>query len=150
VRCGHHGPDRIDDAHTPDILAFLLVVYRARKSRVPGLKFSTLLDTIAKDSTSWFMLVFTSHLVLVMTLSLGRVSLVSRFSELQQMTSALGPSSQVSSFFQPRKSSSPYRNHNHPHRGFLCHDQRSSRVSLTAGSHASRPNDQRTVVGISP
>ena len=67
------GSDIIDDAHPPDVLAFSLVVYWARKLRVPGLRVSTLLDTIAKDATCYFMVIFTSHFVLVMTLNLGRV-----------------------------------------------------------------------------
>lgn len=67
-------PDRIDDVHPPDVLAFSLVVFWARKSGASGLKLSTLLDAIAKDSTYYFMVIFTSHFVLVMTLNLGRVS----------------------------------------------------------------------------
>ena len=66
--------DRIDDVHLPDVLAFSVVVYWARKLRQPGLKFSALLDAIAKDATYYFMVIFTSHFVLVMTLNLGRVS----------------------------------------------------------------------------
>ena len=66
--------DRIDDVCTPDTLAFLLIVFWARKSRVQGIKVSTILDTISEDATSYFMLIFTSHFVLVMTLNLGRVS----------------------------------------------------------------------------
>ncbi|KAF9786683.1 hypothetical protein BJ322DRAFT_1051358 [Thelephora terrestris] len=57
-----------------DILAFLVIVFRVRTSRVQGLKVSTILDTIAEDSTRYFMVIFTSHFVLVMTLNLGRAS----------------------------------------------------------------------------
>jgi len=58
-----------------DILAFLLVTYWARKSRARGLQVTTILDTIAKDATWYFMVIFTSHFVLVMTLNLGRVTI---------------------------------------------------------------------------
>ena len=61
---------------TPDFVVFLLIILLARKSRVPGLKFPSLLDTIAKDATWYFLAIFTPHLILVMTLSLGRVSLI--------------------------------------------------------------------------
>ena len=64
------------DTSASDFLAFLLIILFARQSRVPGLKFSSLLDTIAKDATWYFLVIFTSHLVLVITLSLGRVSLI--------------------------------------------------------------------------
>ena len=57
-----------------DVLAFLLVTFWARKSKARGLGVTTLLDTIAKDATWYFMVIFTSHFVLVMTLNLGRVS----------------------------------------------------------------------------
>ncbi|KAF9786684.1 hypothetical protein BJ322DRAFT_1051375 [Thelephora terrestris] len=58
-----------------DVLAFLVVVLQAKKSRVRGLNVSTILDTIAVDATYYFMVIFTSHFVLVMTLNLGRVTI---------------------------------------------------------------------------
>lgn len=59
---------------TPDVLAFLMVTFWARKARARGIHVTTILDVIAKDATYYFMVIFTSHLVLVMTLNLARVS----------------------------------------------------------------------------
>ena len=55
-------------------MAFLMVTLWARKSKARGFRVTTILDTIAKDATWYFMVIFTSHFVLVMTLNLGRVS----------------------------------------------------------------------------
>ena len=102
--------------HTPDILAFSLVVFWARKSRVPGLKVSTILDNVAEDATYYFVLVFTSHFGFLMTLSLGRASVaVSQFSELRPMTFTACASRRQSKFSRPRKLSLPYLSRNHPH-----------------------------------
>jgi hypothetical protein len=81
--------DRIGDMCAPDALAFMVIIFQARRSRVPGLKVSNILSTIAEDSTRYFIVIFTSHFVLVMTLNLGRVSAtVFNISELQPMTFA--------------------------------------------------------------
>ena len=66
----------LTDKITSDFLVFSLIILFARKSRVPGLRFSSLLDTIAEDATWYFLVIFTSHLVFMITLSLGRVSLI--------------------------------------------------------------------------
>ncbi|KAF9786761.1 hypothetical protein BJ322DRAFT_1106879 [Thelephora terrestris] len=58
-----------------DALAFMVIIFQARRSRVPGLKVSNILNTIAEDSTRYFIVIFTSHFVLVMTLNLGRVTI---------------------------------------------------------------------------
>ena len=65
-----------DDVPVSDVLAFLMVTFLARKAKVRGIRVATLLDTIAKDATWYFMVIFTSHFVLVMCLNLGRVSAV--------------------------------------------------------------------------
>jgi hypothetical protein len=59
---------------TLDLLTFGFIIFFARKSKVPGFKVPTLLDTIAEDATRYFLVIFTSHLVFVITLNLGRVS----------------------------------------------------------------------------
>jgi hypothetical protein len=59
---------------TLDLLTFGFIIFFARKSKVPGFKIPTLLDTIAEDATRYFLVIFTSHLVFVITLNLGRVS----------------------------------------------------------------------------
>ena len=77
VRRHYHrsGPDSADPyVCVTDVFAFLMVILCARRSKARGLSVTTLLDTIAKDATWYFMVIFTSHLVLVMTLNLGRVS----------------------------------------------------------------------------
>ncbi|KAF9789637.1 hypothetical protein BJ322DRAFT_1178256 [Thelephora terrestris] len=54
-----------------DSLAFSLVMYLARKLRAPG-GAPMILDIIAKDATWYFLVVFSSHLVLVLTLNFAR------------------------------------------------------------------------------
>ncbi|KAF9786792.1 hypothetical protein BJ322DRAFT_1106900 [Thelephora terrestris] len=58
-----------------DALAFVVIIFQARRSRMPGLKVSNILDTIAEDSTRYFIVIFASHFVLVMTLNFGRVGI---------------------------------------------------------------------------
>ena len=61
----------------PDFLAFSLVIFFAVRAHreTGGLKVPTILQTIAEDSTRYFLVIFTSHLVLIMTLLFARVSL---------------------------------------------------------------------------
>ena len=56
-----------------DLLAFLLVVYLVSRSNVHRLAVPSLLRIIAKDATYYFLVIFTSHLALELTLSLARV-----------------------------------------------------------------------------
>lgn len=57
-----------------DFLAFSLIMFvTARSNRIAaGVKVQTLLDIIAKDATRYFLIIFTSHFVLEMTLLFGR------------------------------------------------------------------------------
>lgn len=57
-----------------DFLAFTLIVFLASKSEAKKLKIPSLLGTIAEDAMRYFLVIFTSHFVLEMTLLLGRVS----------------------------------------------------------------------------
>ena len=57
-----------------DFLAFSFILFFTRRSKVPELKVKTILDIIAEDATKYFLVIFTSHFVFVMTLNLGRVS----------------------------------------------------------------------------
>ena len=59
--------------HPTDLLAFLVIVYLVFRSHVYRLPIPSLLRTIAQDSTHYFLLIFTSHLVFELTLLLGRV-----------------------------------------------------------------------------
>jgi hypothetical protein len=63
-----------DNVHKPDFLAFSLIVYLAKTSSAPGFKIPRILGVIAEDATRYFLVIFTSHFVLTMTLALGRVS----------------------------------------------------------------------------
>lgn len=60
--------------HTSDFLAFSLIIFLAKNSRMSGLGFPSLWEVIVKDATLYFLVIFTSHLVLEMTLIFGRVS----------------------------------------------------------------------------
>ena len=104
---------------TQDFLAFLSVIFFAKRTKTAGLKIPTILGTIAEDATRYFLVIFTSHFVLVMTLNLGRVSTPLPLSLwTQQMINYL---SCVSLGINPTPSSQvgcqKYREyrHSHPH-----------------------------------
>ena len=59
--------------YTSDLLAFSLFIYLAKRWRV-RFNVRMILDTIAVDATWYFIVIFSSHLVLVLTLNLARVS----------------------------------------------------------------------------
>ena len=68
------GVNHTDDAYGPDFLAFSLTIFLATTSRSSRFKMPSILETIAEDATRYFLVIFTSHFVLEMTLNLGRVS----------------------------------------------------------------------------
>jgi len=55
-----------------DLLAFSLFILLAKRSKASGLKVRLVLDIIAEDATWYFLVIFSSHLVLVLTLNLAR------------------------------------------------------------------------------
>lgn len=57
-----------------DFLAFLVIVLLAVKSVTGDFKMPQLLRAIVQDSTVYFLVIFTSHFVLEMTLLTARVS----------------------------------------------------------------------------
>ena len=60
-----------------DFLAFSLMMFFALRWGVGKLRIPTIMGTIAEDSLRYFLVIFTSHFVLEMTLLLGRVSVTS-------------------------------------------------------------------------
>ena len=66
--------DSCGDMYTPDFLAFSLIIFLTGKSGTSNIRGPTLLGTIAQDATWYFLVIFSSHFVLEMTLTLGRVS----------------------------------------------------------------------------
>jgi len=58
-----------------DLLAFIVAVYLASRSRLRGFGFSSIMENLVRDATKYFLLVFTSHLVLAMTLLFARPSM---------------------------------------------------------------------------
>jgi len=60
--------------YIPDFLAFSLIIFLTGKSRASNIRGPTLLGAIAQDATWYFLVIFSSHFVLEMTLTLGRVS----------------------------------------------------------------------------
>ena len=66
--------DPCGDVYTSDSLAFSLITFLAAKSREPNLRGPTLLGAIAEDATWYFLVIFSSHFVLEITLTVGRVS----------------------------------------------------------------------------
>ena len=74
-----YGTDPGGDVCTPDSLAFSLTLFLATRLSIPGLKTSSILGTIVEDATRYFLLIFTSHVALAVTLFSGRVSPIISF-----------------------------------------------------------------------
>ena len=63
--------------HPTDLLAFSVVVYLVVRSNVYKVPIPSLLRTIARDATYYFLVIFTSHLALVMFIAFGSVRILS-------------------------------------------------------------------------
>ena len=79
------GTDATHNIYTPDFLVFLSIVFFAKRCNKTSLNFQTILGKIAEDATRYFLVIFTSHFVLVMTLNLGRVSTTLSLLDLSAM-----------------------------------------------------------------
>ena len=64
--------------HSPDLLAFSVIVYLVVRSNVYKVPIPGLLRTIAQDATYYFLIIFTSHLVLEMFLVFASVRISSQ------------------------------------------------------------------------
>ena len=62
-----------------DFLAFLVIIYVAVESKVWQFGIPSLFRTLAQDATRYFLVIFTSHLVLELTLIFGTVRIISHF-----------------------------------------------------------------------
>jgi hypothetical protein len=56
----------IHSDHPADLLAFSVIIYLVVRSNVNRVPIPRLFKTIAQDATSYFLVIFTSHFVLVM------------------------------------------------------------------------------------
>jgi len=63
-----------------DILAFSVIVYLVVRSNVKKDPIPKLLKTIAQDATYYFLVIFTSHFVLVMFLAFAEVRMLPSYS----------------------------------------------------------------------
>ena len=61
------------DNRLPDLLAFLVIIHLALKSGTHQSKLPSLFRTMAQDATLYFLVIFSSHLLLMMTLIFGSV-----------------------------------------------------------------------------
>ena len=69
--------DHLGDTHSDhpaDVLAFSVIVYLVVRSNVNKAPFPSLFKTIARDATHYFLIIFASHLVVVMFLAFASVS----------------------------------------------------------------------------
>lgn len=62
-----------------DTLAFLLIIYVALQSNMWQFGIPSLFKTLAEDATRYFLVIFTSHLVLELTLIFGTVRIIPCF-----------------------------------------------------------------------
>jgi len=67
----HLGDTHSDDP--PDVLAFSLVIYFVVRSNVNKVPIPNLLKTIAQDATCYFLVIFTSHVVILLYVLLASV-----------------------------------------------------------------------------
>jgi len=58
-----------------DLLAFLVILYVAGRRTLGQFGIPGLLGTILRDSTKYFLVIFTAHLVITLTILLARVGL---------------------------------------------------------------------------
>ena len=69
--------DHLGDTHSDhhaDLLAFSVIVYLVVRSKVIKVPIPNLLKTMVRDATHYFLVIFTSHLVLLMFLIFVSVS----------------------------------------------------------------------------
>ena len=69
--------DHLRDTHSnhpADLLAFLVVVYLVVRSKIIKAPIPSLLKTMVRDATHYFLVIFTSHFVLLMFLIFASVS----------------------------------------------------------------------------
>jgi len=67
-------PGRIHTDHPADLLAFSVIVYLVVRSNVTKIPIPSLLKTIVRDATCYFLVIFTLHFVYVMFLFFASVS----------------------------------------------------------------------------
>lgn len=60
---------------TTDFSAFVVIIVLAAKSGIRGFRMPGILRTIVQDATIYFLVIFTSHFVLEMTLLVARVKI---------------------------------------------------------------------------
>ena len=60
--------------HSPDLLTFLVIIYFAVQSSVRNIPIPSILKTIMRDATYYFLVIFTSHIVVIMFLTFAEVS----------------------------------------------------------------------------
>ena len=63
----------IHSDHPADLLAFSVIVYLVVRSNLDKIPIPILLGAITEDATYYFMVIFTSHFVLAMSLAFGSV-----------------------------------------------------------------------------
>lgn len=98
-----------------------------------GLRIRTLLETLAKDSTWYFIAIFTSHIAFEATLIFGRVSAIVPYSVA--MFPNVRPFRKQSSSFRACKLLSTCLDNNRPHHVVRRHNQRQCLVSPAFGAH---------------
>jgi len=83
IRCGASLPIHLGDTRPnrpADFLAFSVIVYVVVRSNVTKVPMPGILKTIARDATYYFLVIFTSHLVVVMFFLFASVSTSSQSS----------------------------------------------------------------------
>jgi hypothetical protein len=70
-------PGDIHSDHPADLLAFSVIIYLVVQSNVNNVPISRLFKTIVQDATYYFLVIFTSHFMLVMFLAFADVRISS-------------------------------------------------------------------------
>ena len=101
---------------TTDASVFLVIVALAAKSGFKNLKMTMILRTVLRDATAYFLVIFTSHFVLEMTLLLARVSV----SVVGDRSDAEISPAKYSTLACRVSAQFELRQRTHPHRPLLC------------------------------
>lgn len=89
--------------HSTDALAFSVIVFLVARSNVTKVPLPGILRIIARDATRYFLVIFTSHLVVVMFFWLASVSTPSLVTPSLLSMTRLYIYRTESSYFPPRK-----------------------------------------------
>ena len=77
------GTEPANNGHVSELLTISLIVFLAKASKMQGLEIPRILKTITIDAILYFLVIFTSHFTLMITLLFAPVSVANFFSAIR-------------------------------------------------------------------